>query len=316
MNRWEKLSSLFQKLTNRVWNFILTIWDLGMSYQNRQGPFISAGVCFYVILGIFPLLLFTLTFLGELLGYRYVGDNLLRFVQIGFPQMGDSLFENLKEIMSYRLHGQTFTRILSLATLGLSSISLIDAGLKGLYQLTGLKHLKKPWYHPRHIVAMALLVAFFMGLLLIPVVIIFLINLAADELNALGRLSYLPGFLIFQKIFNWINLVGKVELLARANFFHGTVAFIFLAIMFRWIFKQIPSWRDCFRGGAVFVFLFVAGKSFHYLYLFYAQNNLNRNYGGFTHLIVAILWMYYLINSFYLSAMVTVRKIGHNRTHD
>jgi membrane protein len=61
---------------------------------------------------------------------------------------------------------------------------------------------------------------------------------------------------------------------------------------------------DAILGAGVFVFLFMAGRSFYWVYLHYAEKDLAKSYGNFYTLIVAILWIYYLICSFFFSASV------------
>ncbi|MFZ4712413.1 MAG: YihY/virulence factor BrkB family protein [Bacteriovoracaceae bacterium] len=89
-----------------------------------------------------------------------------------------------------------------------------------------------------------------------------------------------------------------------SNIFHWMVILLYFTFMFYFIMGRTISMKDAFLGAFTFVILFFLSKFLFWLYLKYLKTNLIRNFGDFYSMIVAVLWVYFVMISFFMSASV------------
>jgi membrane protein len=89
-----------------------------------------------------------------------------------------------------------------------------------------------------------------------------------------------------------------------SNLLHWMVILLYFTFMFYFILGKQIDLKDAFMGAFAFVLLFFLSKFLFWLYLKYLKTNLIRNFGDFYSMVVAVLWVYFVMISFFMSASV------------
>ncbi len=306
----EKYKKIFKSLLKIPVYYGRSIWGGASIFFKENGTFSSASVSFYIVLGAFPLVLLVITLIGEALGdYSWAQTQILELLEIGFPSLGETITENLAKVMEFRLVGKSTSKIFNICILCLSSFSLFQAFFKGIFNITRDEHFKLAWYNLESLMGVALVILFLIGIFVFPTFLAFLVNIAEGEIITSADLDILPFIDSIRSFTSWVNLSGSVNLLVKANIIHGIFSLLFLMYIYKWMFRKKIKNVDAFCGSITFVFIFIAGKWLYFYYLLYAKANLARNYGDFYTLIVAMLWIYFLTNSFFLGACISYSSL-------
>jgi membrane protein len=104
--------------------------------------------------------------------------------------------------------------------------------------------------------------------------------------------------------FSMLHFPGAEALLHLAN---SIVSFVIISLVFAAIYKIVPdvhlTWRDVILGGAVTSLLFTIGKLILGIYL--GRASYSSMYGAAASIVVAIAWVYYSGQIFFLGAEFT-----------
>jgi membrane protein len=230
---------------------------------------LAAGIAYYFLFSLFPLLLGLLAIAGMVFNSPEVQRNFLDFVSENLPGAANFVERNVHEIV--RLRG-----FLGLgATLGLiwTASAVFGAISKGVNRAWGVRK-DRPFYiaKPRHL-AMALIV-----------LVLFLISasLTAVILPLTQQDLDLPGLGFFPQL-----MVG--EALLRA------LSWLFSFGIFLLIYRFVPNcqtyWRSVWPGAVIGATLFEVGK-FAFVWYLGAFANYDQVYGPLASVIVLLLWAY------------------------
>lgn len=91
-----------------------------------------------------------------------------------------------------------------------------------------------------------------------------------------------------------------------SNIIHWMVVLLYFTFLFYFLMGKTINLRDAFLGAFTFLVLFFISKLLFGFYLKNIRLTLIRNFGDFYTLVVAVLWMYYIMNSFFLSASISL----------
>ncbi len=244
---------------------VRTIQELG----DDDATHMAAGVAYYAILSLFPLLLGLIALFSLLLESETVQENLFDFFQTYLPSSTDVLESNIKAVI--RLRGGL--GLLSLIGLLWASSAIFGAITRAVNRAWDIDH-DRPFYIAklRHLV-MALGVG-----------ILFLLSLSATTaLEVLGRVE--------------LPFVGRLSFLENAAINLGTrfLPFLFTITIFLIIYKFIPNtktfWRYVWPGALLAAILFEIAKS---LFVFYLNNfaDYQAVYGSVGAVIALLVWTY------------------------
>ena len=225
----------------------------------------AAGVAFYAILSIFPLLLGILALFGFFLPSVNLQDALLKFFGNNIPGATDILRQNIMGIIRLR------------STLGVLSIVILFWSGSAMFRAVSLA-INRAWDIPRGRPffirkARELGMAFGTGIL-------FLLSIAASAIiSILRRVLDLPAADLII-----VNVGSRL------------VSFLLVLAVFLLLYKLIPNtktyWRYIWPGSLLAAILFEIARA---LLVFYLENFANYQliYGSIASIIVLLVWIYY-----------------------
>jgi len=238
---------------------VRTVQELGADDATHM----AAGVAYYAVLSIFPLLLGLIGILGLILPSETVQKELFDFVERNIPGAVDDLERNITDVI--RLRGAI--GFLGLLGLFWSASAMFGAIARAVNRAWDV-HRDRPIYVRK---LRDLAMAMGTGVLLF-------LSLGATSLfSILGRID-LPA------------AVPDVDVLARFFGFFMSLA-IFLVI-----YKFLPNtktyWRYIWPGAVLAAILFEVAKS---LFVFYLDNlaNYQAVYGSLGSVVALLVWIYF-----------------------
>lgn len=225
----------------------------------------AAGISYYAILSIFPLLLALIAIFGFFLPSANLQDELLKFIGKNLPGATNFLKENISGIVKLR------------APVGLLSLALLFWGGSAMFSSISLA-INRTWEIVRHRPffirkASELIMVLFMGIL-------FLISLGASAFFSILRgISNSPATNL-----TFVDIGGR------------SVAFLLILAVFLLLYKIIPNtktnWRWVWPGALVAAVLFEIART---LFIYYVEHFADYQliYGSITSVIVLLVWVYY-----------------------
>ena len=225
----------------------------------------AAGVAYYAILSIFPLLLGLIALFGFFLPSVNLQDELLKFVGNNIPGAIDILRQNIMSIMRLR----STLGVLSIVGLFWSASAMFGAISLAINRAWDIRR-DRPFYIRK---ASELGMAFGTGFL-------FLLSLGASAIiSVLRRVLNLPAADLII-----VNVGSRL------------VAFLLMLAVFLLLYKLIPNtktyWRYIWPGALLAAVLFEIART---LFIFYLENFANYQliYGSIASIIVLLVWIYY-----------------------
>lgn len=222
----------------------------------------AAGVAYYAILSLFPLLLGLIALFGLFLPSETLQEGLFDFFERNLPGAVDVLERNITDVIQLR----GAVGLLGLVGLFWSASAMFGAIGRATNRAWDI-HQDRP-FHIRKLrdLAMALGTG-----------ILFLLSLGATAVLSILSGMDLPG-------------VG-----AASNFGAGLLGFLFSLAIFLAIYKFIPNtktfWRYVWPGALLAAILFEIAKSLFVLYLSYFADYASV-YGSVGSVIALLVWIY------------------------
>ncbi len=225
----------------------------------------AAGVAYYSVLSIFPLLLGLIAVFGFFLPSVNLQDELLKFVGNNIPGATNIVKENIASIIKLR----SVMSILGIVILfwGASALfSAISLTINRAWEIDKYRH-----FFIRKVSELGMV--FGTGIL-------FLLSLGATALVTLMR-----------GVFNLPSTN-----MATVYVIGSLIAFLLMFAVFLLLYKFIPNtktnWRHIWPGALLAATLFELART---LFIFYLENFANYQliYGSITSIIVLFVWIYY-----------------------
>ena len=246
------------------------------AYFGDRSIIYAAGLAYYAVFAIAPLLVFVVTLAGVFIGRSNAFDKIVSQAQylVG-PQLAGLLTE-LAETVSHRTFtaGGTLFSVLGLLFSAVGIFSQLDEALNDIW---GIKTIPPQSLTDRLILfrhkTAPFIIVFFLGLLFSSSVLFdtFLVTIA-DRLARI--LPQVAG------IHPHINRL-IIPLLAFAIF----------TVIFKWLPDARSRWRDIAVGGLVTTVLFLIGRQLLILYL--NRSDTVSMYGTAGSIVVLLIWVYY-----------------------
>lgn len=135
------------------------------------------------------------------------------------------------------------------------------------------------------------------------------INSIFNGIHVLSGLKFHKKLIIPVKSFMVLIitiLAAFLMIFLDSNIIHWMVVLLYFTFLFYFLMGKTIQLKDAFLGAFSFLILFFISKLLFGFYLKNIRLTLIRNFGDFYTLIVAVLWMYYIMNSFFLSASISL----------
>jgi membrane protein len=258
------------------------------NWNSHNDTRLGASLAFYSLLSLAPLVLVLVSIAGLVFGHRAAGHAIVQAAQATIGPAGADVIRGFLLGSHNESHG-IIAGIAGLITLLFSAsgvlIELHDT-LNTVWEIPGPKIGGLRYfvvYIKQRLFSFGMVLA--IGFLLI-------ISLAISAvISSLGAFSVL-------------QFPGAETLLHIAN---ALVSFIVISGVFAAIYKIMPDvrleWRDVILGGAVTSLLFTIGKLILGIYL--GRASYGSMYGAAGSIVVAIVWVYYSAQIFFLGAEFT-----------
>lgn len=232
---------------------------------NHNAAHMAAGVSYYAILSIFPLLLGLIAVFGFFLPSLNLQDELLNFFGKNLPGSADILKQNIASIV--RIRG--ILGILSVVVLFWSGSTMFSAISLAINRAWDIRRFRHFFIRKASELAMALSTG-----------VLFLLSLGASAIASILRgVSDLPAAILL-----------IVDIGSRL------VAFLLILAVFLLLYKLIPNtrtyWRYVWPGALLAAVLFEIART---VFVFYIDNFANYQliYGSIASIIVLLVWIYY-----------------------
>lgn len=225
---------------------------------------LAAGVAYYSLLSLFPLILGLIALLGLFLPSESIQEEFFAFFESNFPGSIDLLEQNIRDV----IHHRGTLGILSLVLLLWSGSAMLSAVSRAINRAWGIRSEHEPPFYKRKPRDLAMIIGISLLLILsIGVTAVFTILSNTD--------------------ISWMGIA--------LNFGAGLFAFLLTIIIFLFLYKFIPhtetSWRHVWPGAVLAAFLFEIAKS---LFTFYLSRFVNYEaiYGSVGSVIALLVWVY------------------------
>ena len=244
--------------------------DVGQVFFRHGCPSLAASLAFFSLLSLFPLVFLLLYGVSFLVSQDVIGEHfLLSFLKGFLPSLGQGLAEELHRISA--LDSVRWLVFLSFFWFGGLVFYELDYALNVVFESTRRRH-------PLISTAISVALLGATGLLLI------IAYVATQTINFLT--SYTPGIL-------GLDLVALA-----AHDFQVTytlpfvLASLAVSLLYRYVPRRRPGWRESMAGAIVFGLLWVSAKLLFVTYGGYATVYV-RLYGSLLEVILLLLWVYY-----------------------
>lgn len=282
LNKWgdnvEIRSFIFIK---RVVNRLL---DGFFHFKKRKGEMVAGAATFFALLSFGPVLLTLISFSGLFFpNGREAKDFVLGAISNNFPKLAPWIMESINKIVSAQLAGDTGFSFINFVVLTYACLGVISS----LH--FGLKTISKQDFSGGFLVedvksfGAGVSVATFMGAFLL-----------LSNPNFMGKWLYSSNATL--------NDISQV--LITYNIFPALVSLGFFTFYYQWSTPNHIKVQESFKGACTFVATFMVGKSFYWVYHLYTKDTLSQSFGNFYTLVVAVLWIYYLMCAFFYGASV------------
>ena len=266
-NQIQRLKERSQRVISRLLKIpaIQLIYRVAVGLGDHDTTQRAAGIAYYAILSIFPLLLGLVAIFGFFLPSANLQDALLKFISSNFPGAAGFFSQNIASIIQLR------------GSMGMLSIVLLIWGASSMFGAINLA-INRSWEVHRFR-------SFFIS--------------KANELSM--TLSAGVLFLLSLGSSALISVLGGIFGLHSANLImldvgSRLVGFLLILVVFLLLYKLIPNtrtyWRDIWPGALAAAVLFEIART---LFVFYLANFANYQllYGSIASIIILLVWIYY-----------------------
>lgn len=255
--------------------------DVLKTFQRHGCASLAASLAFFSLLSLFPLVFLLLYGVSFLVSQDVIGEQfLLSFLKGFLPSLGQHLADELHRISA--LESVRWIVFLSFFWFGGLVFYEMDYALNVVFESTWRRH---------PLISTAISVASLgaTGLLLI------VSYVATQTINFLiGSVPRLLGL-------DLVALAAHDFLLTYTLPF--VLAFVAVSLLYRYVPRRRPEWREAMVGAVTFGLLWVAAKLLFVTYSGYATVYV-RLYGSLLEIILLLLWVYYSAVLLLLGAVI------------
>ena len=254
-------------------------------FKKRKCEILAGATTFFAILSFCPAMLLFISligfFTGDIEGAKSV---VLTTVNENIPSLAPWILKSISAIVDQQLHTTKSSNIFNFFFLSYSLIGLISALMYGVRTIAGSK------------VKGGYLIEDLKSFLIGSTMAVFLGFLFITSNEVLFKLTFFAGSESLPKFAQSIFTYQVLPIVSSVVFFTG--------------FYKISAGRDIslshsFLGACSFVGLFILGKSGHWIYMQASEQEMAQNYGNFSTIVMAVVWIYYLVCSFLYGASIS-----------
>ncbi len=276
--------------TAEVHSFILVkrmvnrLLDGFFHFKRRKGEIVAGAATFFSLISFGPILLWMISLAGFLFPTQLEArDFVLNVVKNNMPNLAPWILDSVKNIITTQLEGNTGFSLINFLVLLYSSLGIVTSLFFGVNTIS--KSESKGGFVIEDIrsMGMGLSVAFFMAGFMV-----------------LGHKPLMHRWLL-SSYESWNSIIN---FLVDYNVLPAAFALGFFTMFYQWSTPSRINLKESFYGASSFVGCFAVGKTFYWVYHLYTKDSLGQAYGNFYTLVVAVLWVYFLMCAFFYGASV------------
>jgi len=252
-------------------------------FRESRGEILAGSTTYFIIIASMPMLLS--------LGYLYsyiLGDpemalkHVISLVDIGVPNLDKAIFQNISNITKTQLFKEDIN-YLNIFFLILSGLGFAQSTYFGLMYISDYRK-DDPLQEGIYSLCIGMAVAAYFSVASFLMADINLINEFIPSNSSLSPL---------------VEIITQNSVLCLAVF-----SVCSLTIFYKFMTPLKIRIIDGLLGACAFISLFAIGKTLHWVYLHYFQQELIENFGNLHSMIATTIWIYYLVASFFLGACI------------
>ena len=294
VTRIKHLKVIFRKFTEHLLQMfpvelvIRTIQELG----RNDATHLSAGIAYYSLLSLFPLLLGLIAILGTILPSETVQKEIFEFLEANMPIAVDLVQHNITSVIQFRSR----LGIISVGGLFWTGSLMFGAMNRAINRAWNVRQDRPFYIRKLRDVGMALCIS-----------ILFLLSQGVTAFLSVIQSFNLPP-LPFPTIVPYSTIPSRL------------IAFFIIFIIFLLLYKFIPNtkthWRYIWPGALLAAVLFELSRN---LFVFYLNNFAHYEiiYGSMASIIASLIWIFFsaliLIFGATFSAEYTRMRLGARR---
>jgi len=282
-NAGEEYESRYFKIIAKVTDRLLHGF---FHFKKRKGELLAGSATFFAVLSFCPVILLFISLTGMAMGdMNQAKDFVLEIVNSNFPHLAPWILESIEKIVSNQLSGKGSTNVFNSFLLLYSCLGVVTSMIFGLHYIS--KTEAKGGFVIEDFKSM--------GIGLVFTGFIFTLLFISNK-----QLM----FSVFD-IKKSSSMYGVMEFLFNGAMIPSLVSLGFFTAFYKWSMHVPVRTKDAALGAGSFVACFIFGKSFHWVYMQVAKDALTQSYGNFETMIIAVLWVYFLMCAFFFGASVT-----------
>jgi membrane protein len=239
--------------------------------NNDDGPHLAAGIAYYTVLSLFPLILGLLALASFFISPQMANDWMMDFFRQNLPTSIDLLEQNLNNIYRFR----SVAGLISLVGLFWTASNMFAAISRSINRAWDI-HQDRPFLVQK---ARHLTMAVATGLLMPLSVAVAASRAFIDDL--------VPG--VVEEI-PFLQSIGSMVITSFLSFLGALVVF---SLIYKYMPNTRTYWSYILPGAILAAFLFEVAKQVFIIYLNNFANYQNI-YGSLASVIILLVWIYYL----------------------
>lgn len=281
-NQWGNTAEVHSFIiVKRVVNRLL---DGFFHFKRRKGEIVAGAATFFSLISFGPILLWMISLAGFLFPSQIEArDFVLGVVKNNMPNLAPWILDSVRNIITTQLQGNTGFSVINFLVLLYSSLGIVTSLYFGVNTIAKTESKGGFFIEDIRSMGMGLFVAFFMAGFMI-----------------LGHKPLMHRWL--GSHYEWLNSTSSF--LIDYNLLPALFALGFFTMFYQWSTPARINLKESFFGASSFVGCFAVGKTFYWIYHLYTKDSLGQAYGNFYTLVVAVLWVYFLMCAFFYGASV------------
>ncbi len=251
-------------------------------FKRRKGDLVAGCATFFSLLSFCPVILLLISLMSMTIEGEAARDAVMNGINASFPHLAKWIYESIYKIVTARISGQG-SNFANAILLLYSTLGVVASVMFGVQVMA--KAEQKGGFifeDTKALISGALMYGFMFCLIL------------ASQKSFVNML--------FNNTPEEVRNIAKF--LIDKNIAPITLSLTFFTVFYKWAPPVAVSWKNAFAGALTFVACFAFGKSFYWVYLQFARADIQANYGNFETLITAVMWVYFLMSSFFYGAAI------------
>lgn len=249
-------------------------------FKTRKGELLAGATTFYILMTLSPLLLLVITMYGKVVGNLDEAYNhVMLGIKEGIPHLAPWIHESLQKIIKAQLSRDSLNWV-NIALLFYTGSGLSATLVFGMSNVADTQQ-RGGW-----------LVETFKSLLSAAMVTAFIAITLALSFQADAVLGLVKNVPVLNVVMEFASK-GAVQVALFTALF---------TLYYKFITPKKIRYSDAFFGAVTTILCFVAAKSFYWVYIHYMRAELQQSFGNFYSMIIAVLYIYFMVCSFFYGA--------------